>query len=155
MIKAAIEDTAVLLVEDDPGHAELVKRNFERTGIALENVYHVDNGQRALDFVFGEGEFAESQASPDKILMLLDLNMPVMGGEQVLEHLKGNDMTEEIPVIVLTTTESQHEIERCYELGCNLYLTKPVDYGAFSETLQELGILLPHIKVPTVKHYAN
>jgi len=136
----------ILLAEDDEGHARLVQKNLARAGIS-NPVVHVDNGQRALDFIHRQGEFSEREPVSG-LLLLLDLNMPVLDGFQVLEQLKANAATRHIPVVVLTTTDAPHEIERCYALGCNVYVIKPVDYDRFCQAIRNLALFLAVVEVP-------
>lgn len=141
-----VKSITILLVEDDGGHARLVEKNLRRANIMNEILWFT-NGREVLDYLYG----AESETSPPDIeqyLILLDLNMPVMDGYEVLRQLKSNDMTRSIPIIVLTTTFDNGEIARCYDLGCNLYITKPVDYAQFSEVISKLGLFLTIVKVP-------
>ena len=139
-------EIAILIVEDDPGHARLIEKNLKRSNIT-NAITAVSDGQQALDYLFGEGAFA-GQTLPAQLLVLLDLNMPVLDGYQVLERMKADERTKRIPVIVLTTTDDQREVARCYELGCNVYVTKPVDYAKFSEAIGKLGLLLSIVTVP-------
>ena len=140
------QPVTILLVEDDPGHARLIEKNLRRGGISNE-IVTLDNGQKAVDFLFKKGDFTGADhASP--LLILLDLNMPILDGYQVLKMIKASDVTRHIPVIVLTTTDNPHEIERCYEAGCNIYVTKPVDYDQFSEAIRKLGLFLSIVKIP-------
>jgi CheY-like chemotaxis protein len=136
----------ILLVEDDPGHAVLIERNLRRAGIANE-IITVDNGQKSVDFLFKKNGY-ENDRSPDPFLILLDLNMPVMNGYQVLEVIKKDERTRKIPIVVLTTTDNPQEVARCYELGCNVYITKPVEYEKFSEAIRSLGLFLSIVKIP-------
>jgi CheY-like chemotaxis protein len=136
----------VLLVEDDPGHARLIEKNLKRAGINNPFIV-VDDGQKALDFLFGKGEY-EGRARPSPLLVLLDLNMPVLDGYQVLEIMKEDNATKKIPVVVLTTTQSYDEVQRCYELGCNVFVTKPVEYDKFSEAIRKLGMFIEIMMVP-------
>jgi CheY-like chemotaxis protein len=139
----------ILLVEDDPGHARLIEKNLRRGGISNE-IVTLDNGQKAVDFLFKKGEYAGADhASP--LLILLDLNMPVLDGYQVLKMIKASDETRHIPVIVLTTTDNPQEIAKCYESGCNVYVTKPVDYEQFSNAIRMLGLFLSIVKIPEEK----
>ena len=87
-----------------------------------------------------------AHASP--LLVLLDLNMPVLNGYQVLERMKRDERTKSIPVIILTTTDDAREVSRCYELGCNVYITKPVDYEQFSEAIRKLGLFIMVMMIP-------
>jgi CheY-like chemotaxis protein len=134
----------LVMVEDDPGHATLIRKNLVRAGIS-NPIVHCRDGSEALSYFFG-GE--ASQQRHDKSLVLLDLNLPEIDGYEVLRRLKADDATASIPVIVLTTTDSPHEIDRCYELGCNVYVTKPLDYDNFSDAIRKLGLMLAVVKVP-------
>lgn len=132
----------ILLVEDDEGHAMLVQMNLREAG--LDNaIDHVTDGEAALDYV--KNAVANDQAS---LLILLDLNLPVMDGYGVLENLKSNDATRKIPVVVLTSTDDANEIDRCYELGCNVYLRKPVAYDDFVSAIKQLGLFLSVVELP-------
>ncbi|MHB8135497.1 MAG: response regulator [Anaerolineaceae bacterium] len=132
---------SILLVEDDPGHAKLITRNLQRANIN-NNLIHFPNGQEVLDYLHNETH------RNAQYLMLLDLNMPVMDGYQVLQHLKSDRSTQRIPVIILTTTDDQREVNRCYDLGCNVFLTKPIDPDSFSQAIQKLGLLLSIVTIP-------
>ena len=133
----------ILLVEDDPGHARLIEKNLHRSNIT-NKIVHLTNGQQAIDYLFDE-----KNAAP--LLVLLDLNMPVLDGYQVLEHMRANPKTKRIPVVILTTTDDVHEVSRCYDLGCNVYITKPVDYRQFSDAIRKLGLFLSVVTVPDGK----
>jgi len=136
----------ILLVEDDPGHAVLIEKNLRRSGITQE-IITVNDGQSAVNVLL-ERDSSQSEAHSDPVLILLDLNLPVLDGYQVLKTIKQNERSKRIPVIVLTTTDNPSEVTRCYELGCNAYVTKPVEYEAFSKAIQNLGRLLSIIQVP-------
>ncbi len=140
------EAVTILLVEDDAGHALLIEKNLRRSGIS-NNIIKLDNGQKAVDFLFKTGAYNGSE-QPTPLLILLDLNLPVMSGEQVLKIIKNDERTKKIPVVVLTTTDNPQEIMRCYGLGCNVYVTKPVEYDQFSEAIRTLGLFLAIVKVP-------
>jgi CheY-like chemotaxis protein len=134
------------MVEDDPAFAQLTERNLRRYNISNE-ITVVGDGQRALDFLFCEGKYADRQPVPF-LLVLLDLKLPGVDGYEVLERLKGDERTKRIPVIVLTTTDDAREVARCYELGCNVYMTKPVDYQQFSDAIRRLGLFLSVVTIP-------
>lgn len=139
------EHVTILLVEDDPGHALLIEKNLRRAGIA-NSIIKLDDGQKAVDFLFKKGESRDNDlAAP--FLVLLDLNLPVLSGYQVLAAIKNEERTKTIPVVILTTTDNPHEISRCYDLGCNVYVTKPVDYEQFSEAIRKLGLFLSIVKI--------
>jgi len=141
-----MREVAILLVEDDPGHARLIEKNLRRSNITNE-IIKASDGQQALDCLFGEGEYAGS-GRPSPLLVLLDLNLPVLDGYQVLQRMKADERTKRIPVIILTTTDDAREVSRCYELGCNVYVTKPVDYERFSEAIRKLGLFLSVVTIP-------
>lgn len=141
-----LEHVTILLVEDDPGHARLIEKNLRRAGI-VNPILLLDTGQKAVDFLFKKGEYAESEQTAP-FLILLDLNLPVLNGFQVLQAIKGDPRLKAIPVVILTTTDNPHEIKRCYELGCNVYVTKPVEYEQFTESIRKLGLFLSIVRVP-------
>lgn len=142
------ESLTILIVDDDPGHCELLTRNFRRAGISNEMVV-VHSGDEALDFVFRRGAF-ESRPGGGELLILLDVNMPgELRGPDVLRAVKSNPATKFIPVIMLTTTDDPREINQCYELGCSVCITKPVDPSKFVEAIKRLGLLLAVVRLPT------
>jgi CheY-like chemotaxis protein len=140
------EPFLILLVEDDDGHANLVARNLKRAGIA-NGIERLKDGQDALDYLQGVGAY-ESNKPSHPILLLLDIKMPRVDGMEVLRQIKSNPQTALIPVIMLTTTDDPREIQRCYELGCSVYITKPVDYRAFVEAINRLGLFLQVVRIP-------
>lgn len=141
-----INEVSILIVEDDAGHARLIEKNLKRAKISNQ-ITRVENGQEALDFLHSEGSF-EGIERPSPLLVLLDLNMPVLDGYQVLERMKADPDTKKIPVVVLTTTDDAREVARCYQLGCSVYITKPVDYDSFCEAIQQLGFFMSIVTVP-------
>ncbi len=141
-----MQEVTILLVEDDTGHARLIEKNLRRSNI-MNDIITVSDGRQAINYLFSEGEYeGRKYASP--LLVLLDLNMPVLDGYQVLEHIKADERTRRIPVVILTTTDDAREVARCYDLGCNVYMTKPVDYQQFSEAVRKLGLFLSVVAVP-------
>lgn len=151
------QQVSIVLVEDDDGHATLVERNLRRSGIS-NGFLRFRDGQEALDYFFGAipgpaGTANDADAYPSRdalsnFVVLLDLRMPRVDGFEVLRRLKADPATASVPVIVLTTTDDPREIERCYELGCNVYITKPVEYDAFIEAVRRLGFFLQVVKLP-------
>jgi CheY-like chemotaxis protein len=136
----------ILLAEDDDGHAYLIQQNMQDAGLA-NRVVHVRDGQEALDYIHCTGAYGgRLQGGP--LLLLLDINMPRVDGVEVLRRLKADPKTDELPVIVLTTTDDPREVKRCYELGCSSYVTKPVEYDKFVEAIRRLGLFLAIVKVP-------
>ncbi|MBI5428040.1 MAG: response regulator [Nitrospinae bacterium] len=136
----------ILLAEDDEGHSRLIEKNLRRANIT-NDILKVSDGQKAIDFLFSQGEYA-GRKFPSPLLILLDLNMPVLDGRQVLERMKADDRTRRIPVIILTTTEDTREVQKCYDLGCNIFITKPVDYDRFTEAVRKIGLFISIVQVP-------
>jgi CheY-like chemotaxis protein len=139
----------ILLVEDDPDHSYLIEKNLRRSNITNEIIV-LQDGQQAVDFLFREGEYAQKK-TVTPVLVLLDLNLPVLDGYQVLKRIKENENTKSIPVIILTTTDNPSEVSKCYNMGCNVYITKPVDYEKFSEAIRRLGLFVSIVKIPNEK----
>jgi CheY-like chemotaxis protein len=137
-----LEAVTIILAEDDDGHATLIERNLRRAG--LDNGFvRLKDGQEALDFLLGsEAPVRES------CVLLLDIKMPRVDGIEVLKRLKGDPWTATLPVIMLTTTDDPREVERCYQLGCNVYVTKPVEYEQFIDAVKRLGFFLQVVKLP-------
>jgi len=142
----ASDPVLIVLVEDDDGHANLVERNRRRAGLA-NGIQRLADGQEAIDFIRGEGSFTGRDLT-QSLLLLLDIKMPRVDGIEVLRWVKSNPQTALIPVIVLTTTDDPREIQRCYELGCSVYISKPVDYVAFVEAINRLGLFLQVVQIP-------
>ena len=135
----------ILLIEDDPGHARLIEKNVRRAGV--NNVInHFSDGTTALDYLFGDDAGTRRVHLP--ILVLLDLNLPDMSGLDILARLKADPVLRRAPVIVLTTTDDKVEIQRCYDMGCNVYITKPVEYESFASAIRQLGLFLAVMQVP-------
>lgn len=136
----------IIMVEDDEGHARLIEKNIRRAGVANE-IVPFTNGTDALAYLFGEdGTGAVNKGR--QLLVLLDLNLPDMTGIDILERVKANEHTRRSPVVVLTTTDDQREIQRCYDLGANVYITKPVDYEGFAHAIKQLGLFFSVMQIP-------
>lgn len=136
----------IVMIEDDEGHARLIEKNIRRAGVSNEIVPFAD-GTSALAFLLGpDGSGVVS--SGRQLLILLDLNLPDMTGIDILERLKSNIHTRRSPVVVLTTTDDAREIQRCYDLGANVYITKPVNYDGFANAIRQLGMFFAVMQVP-------
>jgi CheY-like chemotaxis protein len=140
------EPVVIAMIEDDEGHAHLIEKNLRRAGVNNE-IVPLRDGASAIAFLFGpNGTGLVNQSR--HLLILLDLNLPDMSGIDILRRLKENEHLKISPVIVLTTTDDRVEIQRCYDLGCNVYITKPVDYEKFAHAIQQLGLFVSVIQVP-------
>ena len=136
----------IIMIEDDEGHARLIERNVRRSGVNNE-IMPFANGTAAINYLFGAdgtGVVHRGRA----LLILLDLNLPDMSGIDILRRIKESKYLKCAPVVVLTTTDDSHEIKRCYELGCNVYITKPVNYENFANAIRQLGLFFSVIQVP-------
>jgi CheY-like chemotaxis protein len=142
-----MSQVTILVVDDDEGHTELVRRNLQRSGIS-NPIVALTSGSEALDYVFCRGPYTERTGNGE-LLVLLDINMPGIDGVEVLRQIKSDANAKRIPVLMLTTTDDPREINRCYELGCNVYITKPVAPAAFIEAIQRLGLFIAVVNVPT------
>jgi CheY-like chemotaxis protein len=145
-------EIVILLAEDDEGHAYLVHQNLEEAGFANTFV-HVTDGQEALDYIRCQGRYRDRVAH-GPLLVLLDINLPRVDGVEVLAQLRADPETHKLPVIMLTTTDDPREVRRCYELGCNSYVTKPVEYEKFVEAIRRLGLFLTIVQLPSEDNLA-
>ena len=132
------EAIVILLVEDDPAHAEIVRRNFERSRIA-NKLFHVSDGEEALDYLYRRGGFAAPGKAPRPGLVLLDLRLPKIDGLEVLRTIKSDPALNPIPVVILTTSAAEADMVRAYDRHANSYLVKPVDFTQFIDLMDILG----------------
>lgn len=128
----------ILLVEDNPAHAELVMRSFENHRVA-NTIIHLSDGEAALDYLFRRGEYADKSASPRPQVILLDLRLPRIDGLDVLKEVKSSDELRSIPVVILTTSEAERDAARAYEQHANSFVVKPLDFKQFTNLMKELG----------------
>jgi CheY-like chemotaxis protein len=132
------EPLLVLLVEDNPDHAELVIRSLSEHRVANQ-IVHVSDGQAALNYLLHQGEYTDPHTSPHPHVILLDLRLPRVDGLHVLKILKETESLRQIPVVILTTSEAEQDIVRAYNSHANSYLVKPVGFEAFEKMMQDLG----------------
>jgi CheY-like chemotaxis protein len=137
----------IIMIEDDEGHARLIEKNIRRAGIT-NDIQHFTDGTTALDYLFNA---PGGPAKNGPALVLLDLNLPDMSGTDILAKIKAEGPLKRTPVVVLTTTDDKVEIQRCYDLGCNVYITKPVNYESFAQAIRQLGLFLSVIQVPDIE----
>ncbi len=136
----------ILIAEDDDGHAALIQDLLQESGVR-NPIQRFRDGQEALDFL-KRLPTPPNSTTEDGYLLLLDIRMPRMDGTQVLAQIKADPILRTIPVIMLTTTDDPQEIQKCYELGCNCYITKPVIFDHFTAALRQLGFFLMIMQVP-------
>ena len=142
------KSVGIVMIEDDEGHARLIEKNIRRAGI-LNDIRHFTDGTTALEFLFNA---PDGPAKSGPALILLDLNLPDMSGTDILARIKSETSPlRRAPVVVLTTTDDKIEIQRCYDLGCNVYITKPVNYESFAQAIRQLGLFLSVIQVPSAE----
>ena len=133
------EPLNILLVEDNLDHMELIRRSFEDHRIA-NRLFHVEDGEEALDFLFGRGKFADPATRPLPHLILLDLRLPKIDGLDVLKEIKEDETLRKIPVTVLTTSEAETDVAMAYAHHANSYMVKPVDFDKFHNLMNDLGL---------------
>lgn len=147
------DDFNILIVDDDEGHMRLIEKNLRRSGIQ-NRILTFNDGQAILDFLFNTGNAKERLERNRGYLLLLDIRMPRVDGEEVLVKIKSNPEFPEfrkIPVIMLTTLNAPEEVEKCHLLGCNNFVPKPISYDEFEKSMEYLGLFLSIIEVPTIK----
>jgi CheY-like chemotaxis protein len=137
---------SIVMIEDDEGHARLIEKNIRRAGVNNE-IIPFANGTDALAYLLGP-DGTGSAGSGRQLLILLDLNLPDMTGVDILAKVKSNPHTRRAPVVVLTTTDDSREIQRCYDLGANVYITKPVNYESFANAIRQLGLFFAVMTIP-------
>ena len=132
------EPVLILLVEDDPAHAEIVRRNLTDFRVA-NRIVHVSDGQAALDYLFRRDQYADPAASPRPNIILLDLRLPKVDGLEVLRQIKDDDELKRIPIVVLTTSGAESDMVNAYTRGAGSYLVKPVDFDKFTKLMDTFG----------------
>lgn len=132
------EPRIILLVEDNPAHAELVRRNLQGHPL-LNKIFHVANGELALDYLFRRGVYLDPAQSPRPDLILLDLRLPRIDGLEVLKEIKTTYELKKIPVVVLTTSAAEQDVSKAYEQHVNSYLIKPINFENFTRLMNDLG----------------
>lgn len=134
----------ILIAEDDDGHAELIQEGLLESGVRNDMI-RFTNGEEIWDFLTGNGP-TQGRDPNKNYIVLLDIKMPKMDGIELLKRIKADESMKDIPVIMLTTTDDPREVEACYQMGCNFYIIKPVDFRRFTETLRRLGLFIQEVK---------
>jgi CheY-like chemotaxis protein len=133
-----LKPAVILLIEDDKGDQELTRRSLER-GKIKNDLYVVENGEQALDYLLRRGPYSDPAVSPRPDLVLLDLNLPKIDGRKVLEEIRSTEELKGLVVVIMTTSKQEQDIIRSYEMGVNSYITKPLDFQQFVKVVQEVG----------------
>lgn len=141
------QSIVILLAEDDEGHRLLIRENL-RAGGVVNQIVELDNGQQAVDYLTHRGSYQDHATAPRPGLILLDIKMPKLDGYAVLEQIKRDPALRSIPVLMLTSTDDQAEVNRCYQLGANSYVVKPVTAQEFQERVRALGLFLDIVRFP-------
>jgi CheY-like chemotaxis protein len=132
---AGVRPAEILHVEDDDGVAELTREIFKRAQLSV-NLHRARDGEECMAFVRKQGTFA---GAPTPDLILLDLNLPRMNGREVMEEISRDEKLRHLPVIVLTTSQEQQEILKMYQLRCNSYIVKPIDFAEYAHAIKSLS----------------
>ena len=141
-----LQPVVIIMVEDDEGHARLIEKNIRRAGVTNEIVPFV-TGTTALSYLLGQDGTGQEHEGK-QLLILLDLNLPDMTGMDILAQVRESEHLKRLMVIVLTTTDDPVEVHRCYDLGANVYVAKPMQYDKFVNAIQQLGLFLSVVTVP-------
>ncbi len=150
--QALAKENVVMLVEDNDDHIELTVSALEEANIG-NNVLVMKDGSEALNYLNGEGEFSDRKKNPLPILILLDLKMPNVCGKTVLKKLKSDEKLKSIPVVILTSSDLESDLEECYRLGANSYIVKPISFGEFVEKVKSIPLYWLLVNsLPEVSH---
>ena len=134
-----MNEKTILLIEDNPSDIDLTKRALEKNRISNELVV-IDDGQEALDFLFGTGQYAGRDITRLPTLILLDIKLPRVDGLEVLRKIRSCELTRRLPVVILTSSKEEQDVATSYDLGVNSYIRKPVDFAQFVSAIEHLGL---------------
>jgi CheY-like chemotaxis protein len=152
MKKVVDPGLAILLVEDDEGHAELIKDCLKEAGVG-NTIMRFRDGQEIIDYLFGHHEVTSGVQRA--YVVLLDIRIPKVDGQEVLRRIKSDERLKSLPVVMLTTTDDPREVQASYRIGCNAYITKPVDYQGFSDMIKCLGEFIRIVRVSPIEAFEN
>lgn len=142
-------EVEILLIEDNPSDVELALHSFRRHNLA-NRVQVIGNGAEALDFLFARGAWSERNPEDAPKVILLDLKLPLVDGIEVLRQIKADERTRETPVVALTSSREDRDVQECYDLGVNSYIVKPVDFEQFTEAIRQIGLYWLVLNQPPV-----
>lgn len=144
------KEAKILIAENNKEHFELIRKNLLLAGVRNEMLNFAD-AQEILSFLFDMDEGFEGKHNSHEYILLLDLNLPKVDGVKLLEEIKQDMQLKKIPVVILTATDDQHTIDRCYNLGCSTYIVKPTEHRDFEATIQKLGCFLSVVETTLIK----
>jgi CheY-like chemotaxis protein len=147
------KEVKILIAEDNDGHTSLICKNLRRVGI-INPIIEFKDGQEVLDFLFGKNKPFNWEKT-ESYLLLLDLKMPRIDGLEVLRRIKADKEMKKMSVIIISSIHDPSAIVECHQLGCSNYITKPIDYEDFVETIKKLGFFMAIVEMPTIKHMPN
>ncbi len=145
-----MDQTTILLIEDNPDDVELTLHAFQKNNMANEVVVASD-GAEGLDYLFGTGKYAGRDADQPPALILLDLQLPKIGGLEVLRKVREDERTKRVPVVIMTNSDEEEDIVNGYNGGANSYLRKPVDFGEFMNAVKQLEMYWMVLNTPPPK----
>lgn len=143
-----VEAVDILLIEDSLSDAEMAIRAL-RKGNLVKNLVHVEDGAEAIDFIFAQGDYSDRDVMKIPKLILLDLNMPKVNGLDVLEKVRADKRTRRIPIVVFSSSKEDSDVKKCYDMGVNSYIVKPVEFNDFTETIFSLGQYWLRLNLPS------
>jgi len=133
------DSVEIVLIEDNPTDAELTIRALKKNNL-VNNIVWLKDGEEALEYMFCTGRYVERNINYIPRVILLDLKLPFVSGQEVLEKLKNNEHTKKVPVVVMTSSLEECDLDQCYHLGVNSYIVKPIDFDKFTEVVKNLGL---------------
>ncbi|MHC4354790.1 MAG: response regulator [Planctomycetota bacterium] len=144
------KDGVILIAEQDEKHFDMMKHSLLRAGVG-NKILHLADGSRALEFLLSIPREEERQSENREYILFLDVNLPEVGGVEVLKKIKQDERLSRIPVIVLTAEDDPQTIDRCYDLGCSTYIIKPANDEHFEESIKKIGYFLSSVKIASTK----
>jgi len=134
-----LDSAEILIIEDNPNDAQLTMRSLKKNNLA-NHIMNVSDGQAAVDYIFGEGEYQGRNVLDQPKVILLDLKLPKLNGLQVLARIRSDARTKILPVVILTSSQQESDLIESYKLGANSYIVKPVEFENFAKSVQEVGL---------------
>jgi CheY-like chemotaxis protein len=144
------KDGLILIAEKNGKHFDMMKQSLLRSGVNNE-ILHFTDGRQTLDFLFDMSQRPEEKRESRQYILFLDVNLPEVGGVEVLEKIKADEKLSKVPVIVLTAADDPQTIDRCYDLGCSTYMVKPAENEDFEESIKKIGCFLSVVEIASIR----